>query len=144
MNLLYVCYGNICRSPFAEKFTKQMVGPEHTIKSAGFHEREGRKSPITAKKVASEFGVSLWHHKSKVINQELVDWADKIIVMDQYHTAELDNLFGVIPNSVDYLLDYHPSIGGGLDDPYDKGYDKFQDCYQKIADSVPNIVEELE
>ena len=80
-NLLFLCYGNICRSPFAERLARKSL-PGIDIASAGFHPRCGRGSPEHVVRAAREQGVDLSGWSSRQITERMVADADCIVVMD--------------------------------------------------------------
>jgi len=88
--LLVVCHGNICRSPFAERLLRDQLKKEtFEIISCGFHPRPGRPSPDDFVLLARLHGIDLGDHRSRVISQELVRWADCVIIMDDKNWESL-------------------------------------------------------
>jgi len=93
-NILVMCYGNIYRSPFVAKYLADRLGEEFKIRSAGFHPKPRRVSPEAHVKMCLEYNVDLSAHRSTVVSQELIDWAEVIIIMDRhnwYALADYDN-----------------------------------------------------
>ncbi len=87
--ILFVCHGNICRSPFAAAATKLMLPPSVAVLSAGTGDVEARRPPSVARRVAREFGVDLDDHRSRRVTRELVERADAIYAFDEHHRHEL-------------------------------------------------------
>lgn len=87
-NLLFLCHGNICRSPFAERLGRQAM-PGLEITSAGFHPRSGRSSPQNLVRAARAHGVDLADWSSREISERMVTDADCIVVMDASHLEKL-------------------------------------------------------
>jgi protein-tyrosine-phosphatase/predicted ATP-grasp superfamily ATP-dependent carboligase len=85
-SILFVCHGNIIRSPMGEALLTQCLSeidrPAISIVSAGLHAIPDRKADPRALIVAREFGISLENHRTQPITQELVERADAIFVMD--------------------------------------------------------------
>ena len=82
--ILILCHGNICRSPLAERYLRGLLGEhEYEIVSAGFHGRPGRGSPDRFLELAGSAGVALHDHRSRVVDRELVRWADAVVIMDR-------------------------------------------------------------
>jgi len=79
--LLFVCYGNICRSAFGAELARQRL-PNHRVESAGLAEEEGRQTPQEIAQLARERGVELARHRSVRITGEHVRAADLILVSD--------------------------------------------------------------
>lgn len=83
--VLVVCYGNIYRSPFVAAWLRKNAGTALEIRSAGFHEREGRASEPGFIAIAHEFGIDLTEHRSRLIRSEDVLWADLVLIMDGHN-----------------------------------------------------------
>src|SRR5262249_26111140 len=62
-SILFVCKGNVCRSPFAARAMERLC-PGVRSSSAGYIGGDGRTSPAAAVRSAAEFDVSLEDHRS--------------------------------------------------------------------------------
>jgi protein-tyrosine-phosphatase/predicted ATP-grasp superfamily ATP-dependent carboligase len=78
---LFVCYGNICRSPLAAKLAMRLL-PGDDISSAGFHANIDRRSPQSIVDEGRLLDIELSSHRSRLITVEDVIHADLILVMD--------------------------------------------------------------
>jgi protein-tyrosine phosphatase len=79
--IVFLCYGNICRSPLAAKLAEQrLIGI--SIESAGFHDHVGRNSPEKMLRIGLSFGVDLSDHRSERVTRDLLQNADLIVAMD--------------------------------------------------------------
>lgn len=148
-NILFVCIGNICRSPFAQGlFTKQMRQKGYNgfyADSAGLLALPGNSATFLAKKVAVEHGVDLAGHKAKRLSQKLVDWSELILVMEKSHK---DELLVDFPEATDktFLMRRFARFGSrnrGIADPYGLQYDAYRFCYLDIKDAVSGLVDFL-
>ena len=81
-SLLFVCLGNICRSPFAERLAREHLGEDRHVMSAGSYPVPGRHAPPEAVAAAGSFGVDLRSHRSRVLSPELLQQADAVYVFD--------------------------------------------------------------
>lgn len=79
--ILFVCYGNICRSPLAAALAEQNLANVE-IESAGFHSNIGRSCPEKMLRLAGSFGVDLSQHRSARVTREQLLSADLIVAMD--------------------------------------------------------------
>jgi len=81
-NILFVCFGNICRSPIAEAIARQTI-TRCAVASAGLHEKNGRPvaAPILAAGAAR--GLDLSKCFSQQLTQALVSESDLILPMDR-------------------------------------------------------------
>lgn len=136
---LFVCYGNICRSPYAELLTaeKDLFAE---VRSAGFIEREGRSSPPEARTEAANNGIDLTGHRSALLRREDVDWADVIYLFD---TENRKRMTGAFPDALD-KTHYWGAMGDGPDpvipDPYGGGPEAFAECYRRIGEAANRLV----
>lgn len=148
-NILFVCIGNICRSPFAQGlFTKLMRKEGHKgfhAKSAGLLALPGNSVTFLAQKVAAEYGVDLTGHQAKPLSQELVNGSGLILVMEKSHK---DDLLVDFPEAAGktFLIRRFARFGSqkrGIADPYGLQYDAYRFCYVDIEDAVLGLVDYL-
>ena len=84
--VLVLCYGNIYRSPFVSEALRSGALPHGlVVRSAGFHPKPERQTPAAFVAIAAEHGVMLDAHRSRVIDRELVEWAEAIVIMDRHN-----------------------------------------------------------
>jgi len=93
--LLFVCTGNICRSPMAEGIMKELILDEYEmgrpvspmeVLSAGTHALDGNPASDYAVMVAGEHGIDLSGHRSRMVTEDLLDRADLVLTMEENHT----------------------------------------------------------
>ena len=90
--ILFLCYGNICRSPLAAGLAERsLAGIE--IESAGFHEQTERRSPEKINRTARSFGIDLAGHRSARVSREQLERADLVIAMDLENLKRLKREF---------------------------------------------------
>jgi protein-tyrosine-phosphatase len=82
MNLLFVCYGNICRSPMAEGLAKKLLGPEARVESAGLAAMAGRVSEESILAMKALFAVDISRHRPRSVSDVDLDGFDFIIAID--------------------------------------------------------------
>lgn len=81
-SVLFLCKGNINRSPFAELTFAKIVA--HRVKSAssGHYPESNRPTPTTARHAALAYGINLSDHRSTIVTPEALHFADLVIVFD--------------------------------------------------------------
>ena len=79
--IVFLCYGNICRSPLAAALAKQQLNSV-TIDSAGFHDQTGRICPQKIQRIGNPFGIDLSAHRSARVTRNQLANADLVIAMD--------------------------------------------------------------
>jgi protein-tyrosine phosphatase len=147
-SILFVCLGNICRSPFAEKLVAERVKgiePRISCASAGIRTTQAGRSPAFACEVARTFGVTLDAHRPQTLTRELVDAHDLIVVMEAAHLLTLRASY---PNASDRivllsLLDSQARPGYdryNIADPFSRPREAFEACYQRIEHASSNLL----
>jgi protein-tyrosine-phosphatase/predicted ATP-grasp superfamily ATP-dependent carboligase len=127
--LLFLCKGNICRSPFADVVSRTL-GRESA--SAGCFPLEHRRCPPAAIQAAKELGVDLKTHRSKIVDKQLVDWADLILIFDDEQRLELEARWPEKLSKVRYLGALEDSGTLAIQDPYGHDTQEFMDTYRRI------------
>ena len=87
-NVLMVCTGNICRSPYAE-YALTSKAPTIGVSSAGLSALVDEGAEATGCEVALERGVEMGPHLARQISTPIVSSADLILVMDDDHLRRL-------------------------------------------------------
>lgn len=94
MNLLFVCTGNLCRSPFGERRTLELVGSAGgplVVHSAGIRAVVGAPMHPDTAQVLAEHGGSAEGHTARQLTREAVEHADLVLTMTTDHrTATLE------------------------------------------------------
>jgi protein-tyrosine-phosphatase len=137
-HVLFLCHGNICRSPFAEEIARRFH-PGKVFSSAGFHRQAGRLAPETARRVATEVGITLEHHRSRIVNRELVEQADLIIVFDARNMGRLNERLKPYARRAIYFGSLTPRGRLSVADPAGSGPEAFVSCFRQIERTIAGI-----
>ena len=153
--LLFVCMGNICRSPAAEGVARRLVTEQGLegrleIESAGtiaYH--AGEPPDERMREAASARGYEL-DGQARQVTAEDFQRFDLLIAMDRDNLAELRELRSGLDNSIRsraelrLLSDFLPE-GSATDvpDPYYGGERGFERVLDMIEAAVPRLVDEL-
>jgi protein-tyrosine-phosphatase len=84
--VVFVCWGNICRSPYAAHRLAQLM-PTIDVASAGVHAARGQETPTLVAQVAAARGVDLSGHRAKPMHH--LDRDDLIVAFDSASAKEL-------------------------------------------------------
>lgn len=146
-NVLFLCYGNICRSPLAERYLESVAADRGldglSADSAGLHTVAGRASPDDAVNVADELGVDLSDHRSKPVTAEQLAWSDLVVVMDLLNYHDLRREFGDLDEKTRFLGIFSGE-GYEISDPYGEGLEGFRTLYGDVVRSVDGLADALE
>lgn len=138
--VIFVCTGNICRSPFAEYRAKQLL-TDIEICSAGVHAETGDPADSMAVRMSTKFGVDLVPHKTTRFSEYEISPTDLILIMDKFHQSFIEKyrpdlttqtvLLGSFCRSKEF-----PLIVG---DPWSQGEVSFNFCYRQIEDALVGL-----
>lgn len=156
VKVLYVCLGNICRSPLGEATFNQLVKEQNLTEflwsdscgTAGYH--VGKHADPRAIKVAAKHGIELDHIVRKITLEDL-DNFDHIAVMDEQNFEDVHKLYyevkGVPPSADKLFLirDFDPDVRGvhNVRDPFYDGEEVFEEVYQILWRSNVKLLEHL-
>jgi len=144
--LLFVCHGNICRSPFAEWYAKQELDNQDiegvTVDSAGFQSPSDPTSPQDAVTTATNWDVDLTDHHSVQTDAEILKQADLVLLMDYKNYHDMTTAFPEFTDRIFFLrlFDHGPEME--LTDPYNSGAAAFEQVYGQITQSIDSILDE--
>jgi protein-tyrosine-phosphatase len=137
--IIFVCQGNICRSPFAAALLRARVGDNSfNISSAGIMAQSGRKTPNLGVEAAAAYEIDLLTHRSRWLSRELAETASLLIVFDQATgSAVLDRYPDL---KVPIILLGELAGLGDLPDPIDGGPVAFKQVYTEIAIAISELI----
>ncbi len=148
-NILFVCAGNICRSPMAEWQLKALLWENAItgmqVGSAGLIALPGNSASFNAVRVARENSISLEEHKARLITAELIDNADLVLVMESHQGHELIADHPQASEKI-LLLRHFARYGSrerGISDPYGRNLEAYRFCFEDIKECVESLYEWL-
>ncbi|MBO5689594.1 MAG: low molecular weight phosphotyrosine protein phosphatase [Lentisphaeria bacterium] len=144
MNILFVCHGNICRSPMAEFVMKDAVekagrSVEFYIESAAVSSEEiGNPVYPPARRLLAEHGIDCTGKTARRIRPEDYEKFDLIIGMDNSNMVRLRRFFPEDPaGKIVRLLDL-TDAPGEVDDPWYSG--DFDQTYREVLAGVQALL----
>ncbi len=149
IKILFICHGNICRSPMAEMVFKDMVRKAHLESQFYIHSAATSREEIgngvhygTRRKLAAE-GIPCSDHRAVQVTKEDYDKYDYLIVMDSNNVRNLMRILGNDPEGkVSMLLDYTERKGASIADPWYTG--NFDETYNDVVDGCRGFLAHLE
>lgn len=152
-SILFVCLGNICRSPFAALLADRRLADagETRIRcaSAGLRTTQGHASPQEAQEAAAGFGLSLSDHRPQTLTYELVAASDLIVVMEAAQFRHLQMSYPDHAGRVLLLSLYDERATGAFEryhiaDPFSRPRAAFEYCYRRIDRAVSSLLVAVE
>lgn len=144
VRVLFVCLGNICRSPMAEGVFRQLV--EHAglagnfeIDSAGTGSwHVGEQAHSGTRRVLAKHGINYLGRARRVKQTDLVDPETYLIAMDRENLVDLQSMVGEHPRLF-RLLDFATQTERrDVPDPYYNG--NFDEVYQLVEDGCRGLL----
>ena len=136
IRVLFVCLGNICRSPMADGIFHHLVREaglqdRFEIDSAGMDSYHvGEQTHRDTRRVLAAHGIQYRHRSRQVRRAELNDW-DYLIALDNSNLYDLERMADNFTGEMGLLLDYAPELGiRDVPDPYYTG--RFEDVYALV------------
>ncbi len=148
-SILFVCTGNICRSPTAEAVFRHYVREQNldghfmadSAGTYGYH--VGAAPDERSIQVAQAQGVTMEGQQARKVNKADFNKFDLILALDQGHYAELEDIAPASGKGAELslLLDYHDAYKGqDVPDPYYGGAKDFEQTYKLIAEGVDGLL----
>lgn len=152
ISVLFVCLGNICRSPMAEGIFRQQVqaaglGPYIFIDSAGtadYHIGEG--PDVRARYACASRGVDIDQVKGRQASPEDFYFFDYILAMDEHNLQHLKSIRprdGYAHLSLFTAFGKGPYKGKSVPDPYSGGIEGFHQLLDILEDGAQGLLEKI-
>ena len=142
-NVLFICTGNICRSPMAEGLLRQMSGGRVEVVSAGLGAGRGQQPSAHAIRVLKEEGIDISEIRSQPVSAHLLEKADHIFTMTRDHLDMLLLLFPEMAAKARLLRFDEAAKGGRADvtDPIGGTRETYESCKEDIKRAMPRLME---
>lgn len=140
-SILFVCLGNICRSPLAEGIAKKIAakeGLELLIDSCGTGSWHVGESPCEDSiRVAKTHGLDISHQRARQITKKDIETFELIIALDEKNLHDLKVMGGTNIQK----LGVYGYNNEDVPDPYFfPGYEGFEKVYTMIESCVTNLL----
>ncbi len=149
--VVFLCTGNICRSPMGEALLKKAVADSADenlkkleIVSAGTATVDGMPASANSVKALARIGVDISDSVSTALTQKLVDESFAIFAMARPHIDILKSRFKNIPPRVFTVMEMLKNGRDDVADPYGGGLDEYLDARDDIASAIPAILKYLQ
>jgi glycine hydroxymethyltransferase len=144
-NILFICTGNVCRSPMAEGLFRQMVRDRSDVAvgSAGLGAVYGQPASQHAIDVLRPLGIDIKGIRSRPLTEDLVEKSDYLFVMTRTHLDTIQMLFPQAAEKTYLLCEFDEELARqALDvpDPIGQGIDVYFRCRDTIKRALPSVL----
>ena len=144
---MFVCHGNICRSPMAEFVLKKTVADkglssEFIIESSATSTEEiGNDIHPGTRRILDKYGIPYRRREAVQITRSEYGKYDLFVCMDGANVRNIGRIFGADPeNKIKKLLDF-TSRGGDVADPWYTG--NFEETYRDVTEGCEALLLEI-
>ncbi len=147
--VLFVCYGNLMRSPMAGAMLRNQLSElgvaDVSVQSAGVHAVRGREAHNWALAVSHELGMPLDAHRAQPTTPKLIASSDLIFAMDYENLAELETKYPEARGRIFLLSHYadEPLRNHEIPDPYFGDIETTRRCYAVLQQCIRKLAREL-
>jgi protein-tyrosine phosphatase len=151
--IVFVCLGNICRSPFAAALTAARLREGRAdvrVISAGLNTTQSNRPPDAAVEAARRYGCSLDGHRTTSVTEKMIAACDMVVAMEVRHIDELAARWPEWRQRYFLLPLFEPpsnELGAfercNLVDPFGKDAAEFRRCYERIDRAVTGMLRTL-
>jgi RpiB/LacA/LacB family sugar-phosphate isomerase len=147
--VLFVCTGNVCRSPMAEGIFRQTIqGREHyRVLSAGLGAMEGQPPSAYAIQAVKELGIDISNQRSRMLAPELVQMADYIFGMTHSHVDTVMLLYPQAAEKTFLLREFDETLDTfekDISDPIGGSYEVYLNCRDQIEQGIVSLLRFIE
>lgn len=148
LSVVFVCWGNICRSPIAERVAESAAAQDgltgvRFTSAATSTEELGEPMDPRAADVLRRHGYRSADHVAHQIQRRELEEADLVIAMEPLHVDRMRRIGDV--SRVRLLTDFDPDAepGSGVPDPWYGGPDGFEDTLSAVEAAMPGVLDRI-
>lgn len=149
-SVVFVCWGNICRSPMAERVAEKLAvdrGIDDLRFASAATSREELGAPIDPRAVAvmERHGYRTGGHSAHQITRGEIEAAEIVLAMEDIHVRKM---LAIAPGATNLrlLTDFDPTAepGSGIDDPWYGPGSGFERTLASVEGAIPGLLDHLE
>jgi protein-tyrosine-phosphatase len=131
--ILFVCFGNICRSPMAVGIARKLIGNGARAESAGIGAvKGGRASEEAVLVMRAVYRIDISDHRARSLDTLPLAEFDYVIAMDFYVYSRIKNAGLVAEDRL---------FGWDIEDPLGLGYEMYKRAAEKIESRLKQFLE---
>lgn len=143
--IVFVCTGNTCRSPMAEKLAENIASEmELQVEtfSRGISVYFAEAAHDHAKKTMEKYGLDLSKHRASQFLKEDGELADLILTMTLNHKRHLLNNYPQFAHKIFTITEYIDKTGDVLD-PYGGNLEEYYECAKELHEIIYKIFDKI-
>src|SRR5712675_2084793 len=143
--ILFICTGNICRSPMAEGIFRHVMKGRRDIQvmSAGIGAMDGQAPSTYAVQAVKELGIDISRQRSRMLTAELVQGADYIFGMTHSHVDTVHLLFPRAAEKTFLVREFDETLDifeKDISDPIGGSYEVYVNCRDQIEQGIASLL----
>src|SRR5437899_9459364 len=147
--ILFVCTGNVCRSPMAEGLFRHAVKGRNDFRvlSAGVGAVEGQPPSEHAVQALRELGIDISKQRSRMLTGELVQQADYIFGMTHSHVDAVALLYPHAAEKTFMLREFDETLDNyeaDISEPIGGSYEVYLNCRDQIEQGIAAMLKFIE
>ena len=147
--ILFLCTGNVCRSPMAEGLFRHAVKGrgEFRVLSAGIGAVDGQPPTNHSVQAMKEIGIDISKQRSRALTSELVRSADLILGMTHSHTDTVALLYPKAAEKTFLLREFDETLEPyekDISDPIGSPYYIYTECRDQIEQGIVTLLKFME
>ncbi len=147
--ILFVCTGNVCRSPMAEGIFRQATRGRgnYRVLSAGLGALEGQPPSSYAVQAVKELGIDISDRRSRALTPEMVHQADYIFGMTHSHIDTVMLLYPQAAEKTFLLREFDETLDlfeKDISDPIGGSYEVYLNCRDQIEQGIASLLRFIE
>ncbi|MCL4786271.1 MAG: ribose 5-phosphate isomerase B [Verrucomicrobia bacterium] len=146
---LFVCTGNVCRSPMAEGLLRHASAGRNDYRSlsAGLGAADGQPPSPYAVQAMKELGIDISQQRSRMLTAEMVQQADYILGMTHSHVDTVVLLYPQAAEKTFLLREFDETLDPfekDISDPIGGSYDVYLNCRDQIEQGIASLLRFVE
>lgn len=139
-NLLFVCTGNVCRSPMAAAIAGAQGDSQLHIDSAGVAAMVGHPPPDPVIALMKDRGIDVTRHRGKQLSGEFASGFDLVLVMEDFQRRVIEKNWSYLRGRVQRLGEWRDE---DVHDPYRQSDEAYLRCLEMIETCLADWKEHL-